>query len=133
MLLVFLSQRVTSPSKIFVMNGLLFLMSVGIIYIGFNHKIQWVINTGAYLVGISDCLCFALGLVIAGKWNDSGIAMANFGQCSTLALFSVLYIWVGLQWAYILYCFYFITAAFILYRLRHIIEGGRSCQSQIDK
>jgi hypothetical protein len=78
------------------MNNVLFMGSVIIMWQGFELKKEWIIHLSAFFIGFADCFGFALALSIGGKWNQSGISLFNFGQSFTVAVFSTLYIFLGI-------------------------------------
>ena len=100
------------------------------IYGGFSLYSQWLINMGAYLVGIADCFCFASGMVIGGRWSEAGISLANCGQCSGLGLFSLMYIWIGLKVSLVVYGGFLVVAIVVL--LLHASEIEQHLEHRLE-
>jgi len=107
----------------YIINGILFLLSVGTLFYAFTNQIEWLINLGAFGAGFADCFCFAVALSIAGKWQDQGISLFNFGQSSTVAIFCTLYIWLDLEWSLFLYGAYLLMATIIVIAYRSVLDS----------
>ncbi len=37
-------------------------------------------NFGVLVIGYCNCMCYTLGLTIAGKWNQKGMSIFNTSQ-----------------------------------------------------
>ncbi len=78
------------------MNSILFIVSVIFIWYGFEMDLIWIVKLAAFFAGFADCFGFALALAVSGKWSESGISLFNFGQSSTVAILSTIYIFIDL-------------------------------------
>jgi hypothetical protein len=81
-----------------------------------------VIKLAAFTVGFADCFGFALALAVSGKWSESGISLFNFGQSSTVAILSTLYIFVEIQYALIIYGVYMVITTLTSIKYREMID-----------
>jgi hypothetical protein len=55
-----------------------------------------VIYGGAFVLGVADCLCFSLAVSFGGRWDEEGLSLFNLGQSGTVAVLSILHIFVEL-------------------------------------
>lgn len=73
---------------------------------------------GAFFVGVADCFCFSMGLTIGGKWEKGGVSLFNLGQSGTVAILSILHIFIDMTWLRWIYLAIFLmsTLTLCLYR-----------------
>ena len=102
-MLAWLATRTKHTAFIFTANSILFLVSIGFIYYGFNSDSKAIIMVAAFFAGISDCLAFAMGLSIASRWNESGLSLFNVGQNFAVTILSVLHIFIEFEFLCIIY------------------------------
>ena len=95
---------------------------VGVIYIGFEHKVLPAIYIGAFVVGFCDCFCFSLACSIGGHWKEPGISLFNTGQSVTVALLSIPTIFLTLPWIHLIYFIIFVLATIALWVHRNSLD-----------
>ena len=103
LIIALFSKRIKNLGLLFGLNSLAFLGSVGLVSLGFTEDNKQVIYGGAFVLGVTDCLCFSLALAFAGKWDERGLSMFNLGQSGTVAVLSILHIFVELQFLFMIY------------------------------
>ena len=103
LIIALFSKRIKNLGLLFGLNSLAFLGSVGLVSLGFTEDNKQVIYGGAFVLGVTDCLCFSQALAFAGKWDERGLSMFNLGQSGTVAVLSILHIFVELQFLFMIY------------------------------
>jgi len=93
---------------------LIFLASIALIYAGFREENKDVIYAGAFFVGVADIICFSTALSLAGRWNEFGISLFNIGQSGTVAVVSILHIFIEFEYLVIIYVSVFILSSLSL-------------------
>jgi hypothetical protein len=71
---------------VFILSTTLFMFSLLVITIGMIFSNVIIMGIGIVLSGMSDCLCFIIGLTLAGCWRRKGVGMFNAGQSLTVAI-----------------------------------------------
>lgn len=104
-------------------NSILFIVGVVLMWQGFEGKEEWVIQLTAFFIGFADCFGFASALSIAGKWDQSGISLFNFGQSFTVAMLSAVYIFLGIPYTIIIYGVYLAMATMASWKYRAVIDN----------
>lgn len=66
------------------------MISVLIIYVGYMLSNAYIIGSGAFIAGITDCASVALVLSIAGKWGKQGMTAFNLSQAISICISGLL-------------------------------------------
>lgn len=117
------SKKITNIGLTFCLTSLTFLASISLLSFGFTQDNRDVIYGGAFLVGIADCLCFSLALALGGRWDETGISLFNLGQSGTVAVLSILHIFIDLQMLLIIYVSVFLLSSIAVWVNREKIKG----------
>lgn len=69
LLVIVFSKKFSNLPLVYTLNGLCFLGAIVLVFFGFENDNKSLLYFSAFLVGICDCLCFSLALVMAGIWH----------------------------------------------------------------
>lgn len=122
LLLAVFSTKITNIPFTYTINGLLFAASLILLNFGFENNNVEVINGGAFFIGVADCFCFSMALAIGGHWNEKGVSLFNLGQSGTVAIISVLHIYMDFSYLTIIYGLIFMLSILPLFVYRRSIR-----------
>ena len=105
---VVFSRKITSPAKTYLGIASLFIVAFGIVYMGSLLKNYYIIGLGAVICGVCDCSNMSVALTIAGNWEKKGITAFNIGQCSSVAISTMIMVFLNVPYIPILAIFFYI-------------------------
>jgi hypothetical protein len=68
LLLAFLSTKITKYAEMTALVTYFFIITVGVLALGFDEQSTAIIYVGSFMLGVADCFTFSLALSIAGRW-----------------------------------------------------------------